>query len=134
MNRGTDCACRYCSTGEVLRTVRRARRRFGRLLIPDLAFHEFDRVTRRVADVHRSTAEWPDDLPLDLEPSRAQVFGERVELASVDSEGDVTGARGAVRWHEAPRRRAQARPEQQQERSLGDAKRRRAVARRLDLA
>src|SRR3954454_3226827 len=124
MKRGTTPACRYCSTVDTLRTERRAMRRFGRLLIPDLALHELDGVTRRVPHVHRAPAEWPGDLALDLDARTAQLRGEVVQPPVGHPEGNVAVAGCPVRWDEAARCGAALRREEQQQAAVWQPERR----------
>src|SRR5689334_9636130 len=122
MNRGTTPACRYCSTGAVLLTVRRAIRRRWRLsltpskieassAVPDLPLDELDGVARGVAHVDRPATERPADLALDLDPRPAQMRSGRLDLA--DTEGHMPRAQRAVGWHEAAGRAASCRVEEQ---------------------
>src|SRR6476620_3372398 len=114
MKRGTTPACRYCSTDEVLCSVRRVRRRFGRLLvIPDLALHELDRVARRIADVDGSPTARPRDLALDLDAVPSQSFRQTRQRPVRDPARRVPGAGRAVRRNEATGRTAWLRVEDQ---------------------
>src|SRR3954454_16601328 len=107
MKRGTTPAWRYCSTDEVLRSVRRVRRRFGRLLlIPDLALHELDRVVGRIADVEGTPPERPGDLALDFDAVGAEPIREISKSTLADPERRVAGAGRAVRRNETARRAA----------------------------
>src|SRR4051794_9568393 len=104
MKRGMTPACRYRSTDDADRSVRRVMRRFGRLLgTPDLAFHEFDRVTCGIADVHGLSAERPRDLALDGNAMHAQLRNEVREPAFAHAEGDVARPTRPVRGDITPR-------------------------------
>src|SRR3954452_16870871 len=109
MKRGTTPACRYCSTDDVLRSVRLPIRRFG-LLTPDLAFHELDGVARGIADVNGPSARRPRDLAFDLDALVTQAGCVWIEFAALDSEREMPLAARAVRWDEAPRPAAHRRP------------------------
>src|SRR3954453_2666216 len=101
MKRGTTPAWRYCSTDEVLRSVRRVRRRFGRLLlIPDFALDELDRVAGGIADGERTPPERPGDLALDFDPVLAEPIGETYKCTLADAERRVPRASRAVRRNE----------------------------------
>src|SRR4051794_34062953 len=135
MKRGTTPAWRYCSTDEVLRSVRRVRRRFGRLLlIPDLALHELDRVAGGIADVEGTPPERPGDLALDFDPIRAEPVRETSKCTLVDTERRVPGAGRAVRRNETARNAARLGIEDQKQPAVGQAEGQRVLVRPFYLA
>ena len=85
-----------------------------RSLSPELALDQLDGVARRVANIDRTSARSPFDLPLDLDSAGAELLGEGLEAAGLHGERDVARPGRPVRGNATSRLGGERRIEDQQ--------------------